>query len=558
MYVLVARRADLGDLIRDRVEALARFYGRPSSGAGAAAVVGAGPLVGLIGAPAASDLVCWGSPFGAAVPGVDEVLGRTDARLRKDLIGWGMCFAQHEQRARLVSAPSGPAAGYHAHSEDLEVWASHAVAASWLACGRAKIDASRLPELLGYDFVGGGETLIDGVKAIPPATVIDYSEDSHEARTYWPQAERWAPMAAGDAQRYGELALMDSLERRLHGGGSTALGLTGGADSRVLAVALAELDVPTVGFTWGEQGWPDVEHARHVAQQLEMRWSASVRWRDDDDTRASYEPEMRWADGCVNIAPSEREWPAGTGAVLTGAAGEVGRAFFYRADAHRSAPRTAAEIADLLYPEGRLPHASEAAKAQVRTAVSRWADAALASGRSGWEAMDVLYSEQRVTHWLRTQMPMLDASFVGGFMPVEVMRGLASLPLAEKLTDGFHRRFIEARRPDLALAAPRVAPSPSRATRAVARVRARIAPSGHVGAPPANSFLVALWESRPVTREWIADSLGAPLLLETLGELWVDSTRERFLRGEERAHHQACLACGPVALSDALAGLRTG
>ncbi|MDX6663855.1 MAG: hypothetical protein QOG68_61, partial [Solirubrobacteraceae bacterium] len=438
LYVVVPRRKGQTGIVEARLAALDRFYGVAAArsepehdDADLAAIVG------RLGCHEDAPLVCWGQPFGTAAPNSFDLLVANDLQLRDLTSGWGMAVARHGSSVRLITAPSGPIAGYHAESADFEVWASHAVAAAWLAHGSVAIDAERIPELLGYDFVGGGRSLVAGVSALPPATLCEISAGRAASRCYWSQDERWSPLPADEAQAHGERWLLRTLEQRVQGAPQIALALTGGADSRVLAVALDELGVPASGFTWGEPEWPDVTGASAVAAALGMPWSSGVSWRAEAQTRPAFDAEVRWADGCAEIAPSSRTWPAGAGALVIGAAGEVGRAFYYRGDMNRPAPADPIGIANLLYPEGRLPHATDEAKAAARAAVERWAASALESGRSGWEAMDVLYAEQRVSHWSRTQIPRISADYVGGFMPVEVMRALASLPLAAKLSDGF-------------------------------------------------------------------------------------------------------------------------
>lgn len=540
-----------------RAAELARFYGRPEAPALPPSAASAPVVAWAIGDDTARDLLTWGQPFGAVGPAdAGVVVAAEDRQLRDLLSGWGLAFARTHAAARLVTAPCGPVAGYRAEGPDCTVWASHAVAAAWLARGAVSIDPDRIPELLAYDFVGGGASLISGVRGIGPATVIDLATPEAE-RSYWPQAERWSPVPAESADEHITRALLAGLAARVDRRAPAALGLTGGADSRVLALALREIGADTRAFTWGEEGWRDVEGARAIAAALDIPWTGGAAWRTDADMLECLDGETRWADGSIGIAPSSRVWPGGTGCVVIGAAGEVGRAFYYRRHARGTPPESADALVEALHPAGRLPHAAPAAQARVRTAVESWATAALASGRSGWDALDVLYAEQRVAHWLRTQTPPLERDLVLGFASVEAMRGLSSLAPGDKLTDGFHRRFVAARRADLALPAVPPPPRPARRVRrALGRVRRRLRPAPPA-APSANPLLTGLWAERPQTRAWVLEALGHGLLRDTLGDVWVARTREGFARGHDRTHEQACLACGPVMLHAALGELRS-
>jgi hypothetical protein len=148
-------------------------------------------------------------------------------------------------------------------------------------------------------------------------------------------------------------------------------------------------------------------------------------------------------------------------------------------------------------------------------------------------------------------LPRLEAPMIPAFATPEIARALASLPLAERLGDGFHRGFLERHAPELA------PPAPEPPRRVPARLPARLRPRlpGRLRPRP-SSPLGTLWDERPGFREWIADGvLGSPLVTEPLGERWAARTRERFLAGDGHAEAMALAAGGPVALAEALAEL---
>jgi hypothetical protein len=251
----------------------------------------------------------------------------------------------------------------------------------------------------------------------------------------------------------------------------------------------------------------------------------------------------------------------------------VGRSFYYRGAAPGSEEADDAELEDtmvrVLAP--RLAGARSEALDGLATSVRAWVAAARGTGHAGWRALDVVYGEQRVRRWLRGMLPRLDAPMVPAFATPEVARGLASLPLEDRLSDGFHRRFLEKRAPELLpvggaehsgaahagpagvataarAAATRVAPAGGGLRRLASRV-----PGATRLHPAAPSFLGERWETRPAFRDWIADGvLLSPLLVEPLGERWAHRTRERFLAGDGEAEVTALAAAGPVALAEAL------
>jgi hypothetical protein len=434
------------------------------------------------------------------------------------------------------------------------VWASHAGAAAWLSRGAATVDLEAVPELLAFDFVGQGRSLVCGAQPLAAATSVEIDRGGASTRTWWPAAERWAPVAETDAFAHAERELMNSLERRTAGLDRVGLCLTGGADSRVLAIALRELGVEVSAVTWGESGWADVAAAAPIADALGIDWRARAAWREDHEIAARADAEARWSDGAFGLTPADRIWPVPSPAVMVGAAGEVGRAFYYRRLADRDPPDDAESLAAALYPEGRIAGAGDDARAAARAAARSWADATLESGRTGWSVLDVLYAEQRVGHWGRSQVPALEAQFLAGFASAEVLRGLASLPLADRLSDGFHRRFVASRRPDLALPEPPpVAPLPRPRGR-LAKLASRLREPAPA---PRDEFLVELWAQRPAARARIVDEvLGSPLIADAMGQAWCESVREGFLRGDGRAAAHALTASGPVGLAEALADLQ--
>jgi hypothetical protein len=561
--VFAVRRPEAArDEIERRVAALERFYAPLSLGPVRSLHIDELSLtVGAIGDVDLDDrCLLWGAPFGARRPPAEEVLTTAGVQLGGTLVGMGMAIAWSDALARVVTAPCGPIGGYAARSDDCEAYASHAVAAALLAQGTAAVDPDAIPELIAFDFVGSGRSLVAGAVPLPAATSVVLGPDSVSADEWWPLAQRWAPVDPPQAQTYTDAALIGSIAHRTGGLDDVGLCLTGGADSRVLAVALAQLGKRVDAITWGEAGWGDVEKARPLAAALGIGWRSAASWRDDDEIATRADAEARFSDGAFGLAPSDRIWPGAAPAVMVGAAGEVGRAFYYRRLTGRSKPSEPDDLANALFPEGRLAGASRHAQSEARESAQRWATLAWASGRRGWSALDVLYAEQRVTHWGRSQVPALHSDFLAGFASVDVLRGLSSFTLSERLSDGFHRRFVEDRRPDLALPeppAPEPLPAPpSRAARLAARLR-RPEPVPPTPPPPGDALLLNLWQARPATRERIADRvLRSPLLGDALGEEWCEATREGFLAGRPAESARALQSAGPVALAEALARLQ--
>jgi hypothetical protein len=505
--------------------------------------------VGTIGAAdqPVSSVTQWAAPFGAGRASVDGVYA-PDKELRRTMVGFGMAAAWRDGGVRLVTAPSGPGGLYQAGGPGLRVWATHAVAAAFLATGSVELDPAAIPELIAFDFTGSTRSKVRGATPVAPASRIDLSAAELAETCFWPSPERWAQLPEDEAHRHTETTLLESLEVRT-GSKRVGLALTAGADSRVLAVALHELGKKTAAFCWGDSGWPDVEGARTVAEELGMPFTDGARWRNDGEMRAIFDGEVRLSDGRAILSPSEREWPEQAQAIALGAAGEVGRTFYYRRHVSEPEPHEPAELARFLRVEARLPAATPEAHAAAGTSVAAWLEQAGRSGLSGWRLLDVLYAEQRVGCWGLIQIPALEADIVAGFSPQQVVRGLASLPLSERASDGFHRRFVANRHPKLALQAQ---PEPTRPTprwRHEIRRRFGRRRRGQAGDP----LLLSLWSERHDTRDWVTEEvLRAPLVTDALGSEWAERTLEGFLAGRRRAAEQAAVAAAPVALQAAV------
>jgi hypothetical protein len=555
----------LGPLVDQRIARLREFYG-----AAEASVVrlGDGMLVivaiGIGGnAPASQAPWVWGGPLPSEPRSAADLISASDDRLRRletvlAVVAWS------EREVLIVGGAGGVASLYTAEGDGIEVWATHAVAAGLLARDRAGLDSSAIPELVAREYVGGDRTLVAGVRALPVATRVALTAAGSEERSYWPARERWAPVPQEDAQAYTEDALLRSLAARVDGSPSPQVALTGGLDSRVVAVALRELGIEFGAFTWGDPGWADAEQAAPIAATLGASHDVlPIEWRDDADALRLVDPEARWTDGTTPVRFAAPRWPGDVNPALTGMGGETGRAFYYRADDVRKQPRPALDdLHRFFHGRGRLRLAGPHAIETLRSSERAWLEDAHAAGASGWRALDVLYAEQRVRRWGRAMMPLLDAPLVAAFAAPAVSRGLASLPIEERLTSGFHRRFLT-RVPEIAAPTqppPDLRRSHARRARGVvagvpgARRLAGIVRGARRGRPPFDPWYAADgWPERPRLRTWLREEvLASPLLADALGDRWLDDLGERFDRDESLATETALLVAAPVALDRAL------
>jgi hypothetical protein len=550
-----ARAEDVEELGR-RVERLARWHGgvASSSAVGAHAVAGAvryDDRVESLGAP-----LVFGEPLPSALAEPGALLAAGAGALRA-VDGATAALAVVGDRACLLGGAGGPGMVFEARRDGIEAWSTHAVAAAFLARGRARVDPAALPEQLAAEFVGGERSLVLDARPLAPAVRVTAGDDGTRVEDYWPLAERWAAVPEEEAAAHAERHLLGSLERRVPA--DPFASLTAGLDSRVVAVALRELGIAPRTFTWGEPDWADVRGAAAVAGALGLAHEPlGIDWLGDDEALRELGRQVRWTEGAMPVGFARLRWPPGMPAFVTGAGGETGRAFYYRDVAGRGrdavggrggeepgAEALAGALLRLLEP--RLAGARPEALDSLAAAVRGWVDAAGAAGRSGWRTLDVVYGEQRVRRWLRGMLPRLDAPMIPAFATPEIGRALASLPLDQRLSDGFQVGFLASRAPELV---PRRPGPPRRTLRD--RIPGRLRPAPR-------SPLRDRWADHAGFRDWVAgEALGSPLVTGALGERWAARTRDRFLAGDAHAESAALAAAAPVALDAALGELDGG
>jgi hypothetical protein len=380
-----------------------------------------------------------------------------------------------------------------------------------------------------------------------------------------PLGDRWRPVPSHSAFGHAEGALLSTLPLVLREYENPFCGLTGGLDSRVVAVAMKTLGVGFDTFTFGDDDSPDVTGAPAVARSLRVPHRVCpVSWASGEDALHRAKVEQRWHEGAKHLGLAHVSWPADIDAWVTGNGGETGRAFYYRGQAARDNPDpTDQEVRRFLTFGLQAAIAGADAKAHdaVARAVEGWIErAASIGGVSGWRLLDLIYADQRLSRWLRGMATHTAGVPVPALATTELQRGLVSMSLKERLSDGFHRRFISRHAPE-ALHLP--TPDTPGRSGPLSRARSRLAfaqPSivrqlrSRRSGRPAASFIEARTSSE--VSEWLSESvLSSATLEDSMGVAWCKTVRERFLRGDGQAEEAAMWAGGPIALAEELRAL---
>jgi hypothetical protein len=549
-------RTSLDELER-RAEALVRFYA--PLGARRVQLRRCEPLGLLAGAirfdeqdVALDRPIVWGAPPPDPLAGSDALLRASREALRAH-DGAGCAIAVGPESARLVAAACTSYPLLHAASSSTaRAWSSHVVAAAWLADRSPAVDPDAVPELIASEFVGSDATLIEGVRLLPPATVVDVDAAGVREGSFWPLAERWQLVPEDAAARAAGEALEASLARRVLEP-PTAVGLTAGYDSRVVALALRHLGRPFFAMT-AETDATDVAVAAQLADALGVEHDRRpVRWLADEDAVGAAMANVRWTDGVGRVTLGRRP-PGGrpVRTLVTGAGGDVGRALAYRWVARNHRRPSFGTVRRLVEGGGHLDGMSREARALVADRRRAWLAPASELGVTGWRIMDVTYAENRLRRLYRAQSAPAEGLAVLAYATPDVQRALVSLSVEDKLSAAFYRGYVASRAPDLVPSPPAsqrrgIPPAARRLAGAVRGVRRR---------SPRGTTSLEHPALEPSVFAWLRDALASPLIADTCGRAWADQVAARAAAGELHAIDLMLNAAAPVALDAALADLR--
>jgi hypothetical protein len=545
-FVARADGADALALLRERAVLVERLYDGPLT---LWPVPAAGVLVGWFGSQApVADLWAWGDAHGLTAA---ELLAGDEPALRR-FVGPGAAVAWSETAVAVATATTDVAALYAAGER---AWSTHAVAAALLADGTAAVRAEALAERLAYGHLAGDLAAVRGVATVRAALHLRYDAAGVTPTDVRPDAERWALLAEHEAQAAADARLLEVVGERL-AGRSALLGLTAGADSRAVAVALQAAGVPFTAFTWGAEEAEDVAGARVLAERLGSSTTSSCRRPlDAEAAQADRVAAAVWSDGAQagGLLGGDAALPFSADVHVTGMGGEVGRAQYYRLLARSHPAPSRRDLLRLWSPDAALPAGVDAAaREHVRATAEAALDRAQATGLEGWRVLDAVYVQQRMRRWVRDMVRRGPGVLVTPLLDPVLDTALISLPLEERLTLGFHRRFVGDRRPDLAPPPPPaqragVPPVLRRAASAVRRRRATVERTeASADAPTAPAWRV----------DALVAAVRSPLLAAALGERFAADLEPAVVARDPVAWSIAERAQPLAALADRLGELQ--
>jgi len=431
---------------------------------------------------------------------------------------------------------------YAARGRDVTAVSTHGVDAAIGACGHVELDPVAAASVAVLGFAVGTGSLMRDVDALPVGAAVTVDRAGVAVVGGAGPFEPMDPSSAYEQARDGLLATVSEAAR-------ARLGLTQGLDSRVVLVAALHLRVPLETVTWGARESHDVVGAMDLARHAGLEHHVvPIRVAADEGEHLIVARELRNSEGVrAPFPPGEIDWHQLAAGLITGAGGETGRAFYSRWGwSSRPRPRRR----DLLEAIVPAPPRAWLAPDVVDPMVDRVHDAleaAVDDGFSGWAACDHFYARQRMPHWGRAMLPPVRTT--GAFLAPQTQRALASLPMREKVYDGFHHRFLRELAPALAVPQPR---GPRRGVPGALRRVVRNARSARTSAEPAWRLarLVSghAWSGsyilQALASSQLATSVLAPVVRGRVDDVWG--------RGELAASTIFGLS-GPLALERELA-----
>lgn len=136
-----------------------------------------------------------------------------------------------------------------------------------------KINLQAMGEFFSFGYVLGDNTLIEGIKLLPPASIFSYSNGKSEIKQYW----NWNKIKKIDVideeqivNELGELWLQ-AVERRMQGNGKIGVSLSGGLDSRAIVSAIDPKHYPIDALTFGKTDCDDYTIAKRVCDKLGIK-----------------------------------------------------------------------------------------------------------------------------------------------------------------------------------------------------------------------------------------------------------------------------------------------
>jgi len=135
---------------------------------------------------------------------------------------------------------------------------------------RRKVDLAGVADFFHFGFVTGDKTLYEGIRMLPPGTVLRFEKGNLQLKKYWELKFAVEPSHRTENDYAEQLAqaIRCSIESSTVGPFRIGLPLSGGLDSRTIAACIPKDKYPILVWTWGLPNSREVQTAKKVTQKL--------------------------------------------------------------------------------------------------------------------------------------------------------------------------------------------------------------------------------------------------------------------------------------------------
>ncbi len=132
-----------------------------------------------------------------------------------------------------------------------------------------EIDVESLSDFLRISYVCGEGTLFKDIKCMPEGSILSVENGEIKVQKYW-GIDQIEPHGSYNGERLDEIEALfkTAVARTMSSGVNTAIGLTGGLDSRCILAAAANMKLPFITYTGGQENSTDVIFAKQSAETV--------------------------------------------------------------------------------------------------------------------------------------------------------------------------------------------------------------------------------------------------------------------------------------------------
>jgi len=158
---------------------------------------------------------------------------------------------------------------YYAKNGDKFLFASEVKAILEDKTFKKEINHEAVVDFFAFEKILGDKTLFKGIKALPPATVLVWTNGKLFKHRYW-DFEFKVPCDQKEEEYVVNLVCIfkKAIERRMRGNHRIGVNLSGGMDSRTIVAAIDKKHYPIHTFTYGVREGDEAKIAEKIAKKL--------------------------------------------------------------------------------------------------------------------------------------------------------------------------------------------------------------------------------------------------------------------------------------------------